>query len=169
VAQGVGGVNLAAELDGAWQRGRRRAIPGAGSAGGVRAGPAKVSQGPIKSGSHRRWRIETEQGLTGVESRRCSAPSRGKAAARVVRRCGVRWGRREDHGGSNRAGAQGFRLGRYGRGSRGSRPGMPRSRCERCAGEKTGPTSGPRWSASETRAVRRLGLSGRRGRSGPVR
>jgi len=35
-----------------------------------------------------------EQGLTGVESRRCSAPSRGKAAARVVRRCGVRWGRR---------------------------------------------------------------------------
>ena len=29
-----------------------------------------------------------EQGLTGVESRRCSAPSRGKAAARVVRRVG---------------------------------------------------------------------------------
>ena len=63
----VGGVNLAAELDGAWRRGRRRAFPGAGSAGGVRAGPAKVFQGPIKSGSHRRWRIETEQGLTGVE------------------------------------------------------------------------------------------------------
>jgi len=67
VAQGVGGVNLAAELDGAWRRGRRGAFPGAGSAGGVRAGPAKVFQGPIKSGSHRRWRIETEQGLTGVE------------------------------------------------------------------------------------------------------
>ena len=63
----VGGVNLAAELDGAWRWGQRRAFPGAGSAGGVRAGPAKVFQGPIKSGSHRRWRIETEQGLTGVE------------------------------------------------------------------------------------------------------
>jgi hypothetical protein len=45
-----------------------------------------------------------EQGLTGVESRRCSAPSRGKAAARVVRRCGVRWGRRGVRLGLRRAG-----------------------------------------------------------------
>ena len=52
--RGVVGVNLAAELDGAWRRGRRGAFPGAGSAGGVRAGPAKVIQGPNKSGGHRR-------------------------------------------------------------------------------------------------------------------
>ena len=45
-----------------------------------------------------------EQGLTGVESRRCSAPSRGKAAARIVRRCGVRWGRRGVRLGLRRAG-----------------------------------------------------------------
>jgi len=45
-----------------------------------------------------------EQGLTGMESRRCSAPSRGKAAARVVRRCGVRWGRRGVRLGLRRAG-----------------------------------------------------------------
>ena len=78
VAQGVGGVNLAAELDGAWQRSRRRAIPGAGPAGGVRAGPAKVSQGPIRSvvtgGSEKRW------------SRGSPAWSRGAAPLRAEAR-----------------------------------------------------------------------------------
>jgi len=49
----VCGVSLAAELDGAWRRGRRGAFPGTGSAGGVRAGPAKVVQGPNKSNGHR--------------------------------------------------------------------------------------------------------------------
>ena len=59
---------------------------------GVRVGPAKVVQGQmspvVTGGDELRW----SRGSPAWRSRRRSAPSRGKAAARVVRRCGVRWG-----------------------------------------------------------------------------
>ena len=44
VAQGVGGVNLAAELDGAWRRGRRRAWSRGSGLGGVRGLRAELSR-----------------------------------------------------------------------------------------------------------------------------
>ena len=85
MAQGVGGVNLAAELDGAWQRSRRRAIPGAGPAGGVRAGPAKVSQGPIKSvvtgGGEMRWSRGSPAWSRGAAPLRAEARLRGEIGA----------------------------------------------------------------------------------------
>ena len=66
---------------------------------GVRAGPARVVQSqisPVVTGGDE---LRRNRGSPAWRSRRRSGPSRGKAAARVVRRCGVRWGAQRVSGG----------------------------------------------------------------------
>jgi hypothetical protein len=144
VAQGVGGVNLAAELDGAWRRGRRGAWSRGSGLGGVRGLRAELS---------RRLAVVGASGSAGNRGGGAPALTPGVRRRDSVRLLGL--GRRRD--------------GRRGAGMRGQLKGAggdPGDAHRGGRGAISGEKNGFRWRSGEGEVTRLPGGAGVPARGG---